>query len=210
MDVFEVSAEDDEQPIVLLASRQPTRARRGPRFGQVVGSDLWLADTGLAKYSIAPTGNRLPVREVADPFRRDSFVHPLEVIDGVLVHARKRPGKPGVTIGATDLRNGKSYWQTDLAAPRAGAPVSKAGDSAILHATAGGRVFQLDQPNSAFRGLESAAGRERQWLGAHLRVGRRRGRWLGRLLGQHAGHGLLGQRRRPLDPDFPTGGPDRL
>jgi hypothetical protein len=135
---------------VLLASRQPTRARRGPRYGKVVGSDLWLSDIGLAKYSIAPAGNRLPVREVADPFRGDSFIHPLEVIDGVLVHARKRRGKPGVTIGATDLRNGKSYWQTDLAAPGAGAPVSQASDNAILYATSGGRVFQLDQPKSRY------------------------------------------------------------
>ncbi|TWT35648.1 outer membrane biogenesis protein BamB [Posidoniimonas corsicana] len=150
VDVFEVSAEDDAQPIVLLASRQPTRMRRGPRYAGVHDGELWLAEVGLFRYSISPSGNRLPVRDVADPFRRDTFVSPLIIQDGALIHARKRPGRPGVSIGATDLRSGKSYWETDLAAPPAGAPVSRAGSNGLLHATAAGSVFRIDSAPARF------------------------------------------------------------
>ncbi|TWT75862.1 outer membrane biogenesis protein BamB [Posidoniimonas polymericola] len=158
VDVFEVSADDDAQPIVLLASRQPTRVRRGPRFAAVHDGELWLAEVGLFRYSISPSGNRLPVRDVEEPFRRDTFIYPLLVRDGVLIHARKRPGRPGVAIGATDLNSGKSYWETDLAAPPAGAPVSQAGGQGVLHATATGRVFRVGQTPGRFA-VDNAAAR---------------------------------------------------
>lgn len=155
VDVYEVSTEDDSQPIVLIASRQPTRPERGAHYAQVVDAEIWLADTGLAKYSIAPAGNRLPVRDIEQKFSRDTFLHPLIRVDGVLVHARKRRGKPGVSIAASDVATGKVYWETDLAAPPAGAPVSLQDAQGILHATAAGSVFVTRRPEQRFSTINS-------------------------------------------------------
>ncbi|MCA9239017.1 MAG: PQQ-binding-like beta-propeller repeat protein [Planctomycetales bacterium] len=155
VDVFEVSAEDDSQPVVLIASRQPTRPERGAHYAEVVDAEIWLADTGLAKYSIAPAGNRLPVREIEQKFSRDTFLHPLIRVDGVLVHARKRRGKPGVSIAASDVKTGKVYWETDLAAPPAGAPVSLKDAQGILHATAAGSVYVARRPDQRYTALNT-------------------------------------------------------
>lgn len=164
IDVFEASNDDDTQPIVLLASRQPTRARRVARHSMVVNGELWLADIGLARYSISPSGNRLPVRDVAEPFRGDTFIHPLKISGGVVIHARKRRNKPGVAVGATDLKNGKVYWQTDLGAPPAGAPVSQAEGNELLHATSIGRVFRVGAPSTRFEVVnEPLAVEDGQW-----------------------------------------------
>lgn len=149
IEVFEVALEDDA-PLVSLASRSPTRRRRGARYAAVHAGDLWLAGVGLSRYSISPSGNRLPVRDVEDPFRNDAFVHPLLVQDDVLIHARKRRGKPGVAIAATDLSNGQSSWQTDLMPPPAGSPVAlNAGPDGLWYATAAG-IYQLAPRDQRF------------------------------------------------------------
>lgn len=144
--VFEVSPEDDERPIDPIATRESTSRRRAARYAAVADGHLWLADVGLAKYAISPSGGRLPVRQIDEPFRGESFLHPLYVRDGALVHARKRRGQPGVAIAATNLQSGAVHWETDLAAPPAGAPVGSNNSGSVHYATADGKVYRVNMP----------------------------------------------------------------
>lgn len=143
--VYEVSSEEGGTPLTQLGVRPARRQPRSTRYSVVVGQELWVAGTGLARYSIQPAGNRLPVRDVAEPFRGDTFVHSLQTDDGVAIHVRRRRGRAGATVAATDLKTGSVYWETDIAAPAAGPPVASQSAGGLLYATAAGRVFLIDQ-----------------------------------------------------------------
>ncbi len=143
--VYEVSSEDTETSLTLLGTRAAKRQPRSNLYSAVINQELWVASTGLARYSIQPAGSRLPVRDVKDQFRGDTFVHPLEVADGVLVHVRRRRGRAGATVAATDLKTGAVYWETDIAAPASGPPVASQKAGGLLYATATGKVFLIDQ-----------------------------------------------------------------
>ena len=143
--VYEASSEEDTAALTLLAERGSRRRLRSTPYAAISNQQLWVAGSGLSRYSIQPSGSRLPVREVKEPFRGDTFVHPLRVADKVVIHVRRRRGRAGATVGATDLQTGDVYWETDIAVPAAGAPVSAANGGGLLHATAGGNVFLVDQ-----------------------------------------------------------------
>ena len=151
--VYEVSPEDVTAELTEIASRRPP-PRRDPtqRYAVLVESHFWVAGLELAKYSINPAGNRLPVLDVKDKFREDVFTSPLIVRGNVLLHARRRRGEAGLTVGATDTKTGQAYWETDVAVPSAGAPSAAIQTGKLIQTTASGRVYsigvQAGQPSS--------------------------------------------------------------
>ena len=142
--VFEASSEDGQTPLTLLATRRAGRQARSTRYSAVANKQLWVAGAGLARYSVQPSGKRLPAADVKEPFRGDTFVHPLRVADEVVIHVRRRRGRAGATVAASDLNTGALYWETDIAAPAAGPPVSMGQGDGILYAAASGKVFRVD------------------------------------------------------------------
>lgn len=143
--IYEVSAEKDQTPVSLIAAREPRRSIRSDRFSLVTKGQIWVASTGLSRYSILPSGNRLPVRDVKEPFRGDSFVYPLQANDGVVFHVRRRRSRVGATVSATDLESGDVYWETDIAEPAAGPPLTRNRSGDLLYPTGSGRVFRIDR-----------------------------------------------------------------
>lgn len=141
--VFEASSESETSAITRLATRDNSRRVLSMPYTAVSNQMLWVAGTGLTRYSIQPGSNRLPAKEPEEPFRGDVFVHPLEVADGVVIHVRRRRGRAGATVAASDLKTGAVYWETDIAVPAAGAPVAAANNS-LLYTTASGKVFVVD------------------------------------------------------------------
>lgn len=146
--VYEVAQGQSDTPTTLLALREPTRKQRGSYYLTVADGAVWVAERGLAKYSISPTGKRLPIEPLADPFTRDRFVRPLQLVGNVLINARQR-GDKGVTISATDTKSGKAYWETDLAAPPASEPISFDGSTQLMQPTLTGKLFQLQLSGQA-------------------------------------------------------------
>ena len=157
--VYEASAEDGQAAITQLAIRDSRRRARSTRYTAVVNEQLWIAGTGLARYSVQPSGNRLPAQEIDEPFRGDTFVSPLRTADDVVVHVRRRRGRVGATVAATDTKTGSVYWQTDIAVPAAGragdAPQQRGGRDA---ARVGGRPGVPHQPGGGRTGRCRASG----------------------------------------------------
>ena len=60
-----------------VATRDPSGAEPLARHVAVVDRHVWIGDTQLTKYSILPTGNRLPVQSIPDNFAGSTFDHPL-------------------------------------------------------------------------------------------------------------------------------------
>jgi len=142
--VFEASSEEGQTPLTLLATRPAGRQARSTRYSAVANKQLWVAGAGLARYSVQPSGKRLPTADVKQPFRGDTFVHPLRVTDSIVIHVRRRRGRAGATVAASDLNTGALYWETDIAAPAAGPPVTLGESTATHYATASGQVFSVD------------------------------------------------------------------
>lgn len=168
--VFEASPEDASAPLALLAERPAARQARSVRYAAVAGGQLWIADRGLAKYSISPADNRLTSRNIKQRFRGDTFVIPPEVKGNVLIHTRQRSGEPGFTVATSDTKTGEVFWETDIAVPPAGAPVG-VNNQNWLHTTTDGRVFVVDATTNGAQILQrgrlvdsSQLNSERPWL----------------------------------------------
>ena len=70
-----------------------------------------------------PTDNRLPVEEIENNFAGSTFDHPLLAFGDTLIHVRRPKDRGGYVVAATDTKQGRPIWETDLAMPPAGAPV---------------------------------------------------------------------------------------
>lgn len=145
IEVYEVATADGEDALTVVA----TRAAAGPqsviRHAAHTGRNFWVGDTRLTKYSILPTGNRLPVEEIENDFAGATFDHPLALFGETIVHVRRPKGRAGVTIAATDTAQGRTLWETDVAMPPAGPPVVDDAAKALTVANADGIVFRFDE-----------------------------------------------------------------
>ncbi|MCO6044705.1 PQQ-binding-like beta-propeller repeat protein [Aeoliella sp. ICT_H6.2] len=142
--VYEVSAGPDGDPLTVLASRTGRSTQPAPPHAAVLDGKIWIAENSLAKYAIAPTGNRLVVDALDDDYNRSQFVGPLTGRDGVLFHTRSRRRRSGFTVTACSMSNGKPYWETDVAVPPADNPLASTAPVALLEADANGCVFRFD------------------------------------------------------------------
>jgi tetratricopeptide (TPR) repeat protein len=143
IEVYEVA--DGAEPLTLIAARAGAGDEPLIRYATVIGSHIWVADTQLNKYSILPTGNRLPVESLPKNFAGSTFTHPIRLHGDVIVHGRRRKGRAGATVGATDTRHGRTLWETDVAMPPAGSPVVDDSTRALLLASAEGNLFRFDE-----------------------------------------------------------------
>lgn len=147
--VLETTPGDKGAPLTLIAQRDP--AREGEYIGPFTehNNHLWIGGTGVTKHSIVPAGKRLPAITLAAPMTEDRFVGELLPVGDALIHARRRRDRPGVTLAAVDLsesdRAGSVFWETDLAAGPAGAPVAVADPPGIAVALSDGRVHLVDR-----------------------------------------------------------------
>lgn len=142
--VYEVSAGPDGDPLTVLASRAGRSSQPSPPHAAVLDGKIWQAENSLAKYAIAPAGNRLVAEALDDDYNRSQFVGPLIGRDGVLFHTRARRRRAGFTVTACSMQNGKPYWATDVAAPPADNPLASTSPVALLESDANGRVYRFD------------------------------------------------------------------
>ncbi|QDU88722.1 outer membrane biogenesis protein BamB [Pirellulimonas nuda] len=154
--VFETAAGSSADPLTVLAVREPASNERSSGASAVVEGNLWVADRGITKYAIAPSGKRLPARTIDAPLIRDRFVGEILSLGDVLVHSRRRSGTTGVTVAAADAESARLYWETDLATAPAGPPVAVDQPRGILQAAADGRVFFFDRDAVGRRILDTS------------------------------------------------------
>jgi hypothetical protein len=80
---------------------------------------------------------------------RDRFIAPLQIADGHVISARRRPGKSGVVIAAAPLEAaspeaiGRPVWETVIAPASAPAPASPDDDNSLLVPCATGDCFPV-------------------------------------------------------------------
>ena len=122
-DVYEIGAGKGNEALAPSPlARRPT-SQPIVRYVAVADGHMWVGDTQLTKYAILPTGDRLPVESIQNNFAGDAFDHPLQLFGDTLLSVRRPKRRAGVVVAATDIKQGRTLWETDLAVPPAGGPV---------------------------------------------------------------------------------------
>ncbi len=144
VDVYEVSAGSEGNPLTVLATRAARGSQPFSRYAMMLDGHIWIGENSLAKYSISPSGNRLSVVPLTDDYNRSQFVGPIDARDGVLFHTRARRRAAGYTVTACSANDGATYWSTDVGAPPAGGPLASQSPVALLESDANGQVYRFD------------------------------------------------------------------
>jgi outer membrane protein assembly factor BamB len=150
LDVFEVGSGDGDKSLTLVAAREATDKVPLVRYVALSDGAVWIGDTQLTKYSVLPTGNRLPVQTLDNNYAGATFDHPLGAFGTTLIHVRRPPGRAGVVVAAIDAEHGHSLWETELAVPPAASPVVNETARSLAIANVNGDLFRVD--DAAIRG----------------------------------------------------------
>jgi len=145
VEVYEIGAGDGDGALTLIATRAAAGSNRVVRHAALTDRHIWIGDTQLAKYSILPTGNRLPVETIENNFTGATFDHPLALFGETLIHVRRPKGRGGYAVAATNTAQGRTIWETDLAMPPAGPPVVDESTKSLAVASSEGSVFRFDE-----------------------------------------------------------------
>ncbi|MEX0610736.1 MAG: PQQ-binding-like beta-propeller repeat protein, partial [Pirellulales bacterium] len=145
LDVYVVGSLQGEDALTLVATRAAAGTKPLVRHAALMGNSIWVGDTRLTKYSILPTGNRLPVESIESDFEGATFDHPLALVGQTLIHVHRPKGRAGAVVAATDTAPGRTLWETDVAMPPAGPPVVDESTKSLSVASAEGNVFRFDE-----------------------------------------------------------------
>lgn len=145
IEVYDIATGSGANALTVVANRDATSTQPLVRYIAVTGRNVWIADTQLTKFSIIPTGNRLPVEEIENNFAGATFNQPMVVVGDTLIHIRRPKDRAGFVVTASDTKQGHPLWETDVAIPPAGAPVVDEANKAMTVATAEGYVFRFDE-----------------------------------------------------------------
>ena len=143
--LLELTSDSDTEggPVTVLATRPAGRQKLGPRYLASAADAFWIADIGLTRSVASLADNRLLVQRLNQPFTGDAFTSSIVVRDKVLLHSRRRRGKPGVTLAATDARSGDPVWEVDLAARPLGGPMISSKPRGLLVTTTTGQLHRI-------------------------------------------------------------------
>ncbi len=145
IEVYEVASGDGEEALTLVATRAAAGSKPIVRHVALSGNHVWVGDTQLTKYSILPTGNRLPVVSTENTFENAVFDQPLALFGKTLIHVHRPKGRAGAVVAATKTEQGHTLWEIDLAMPPAGPPVVDNSGKTLAAASAEGYVFRFDE-----------------------------------------------------------------
>lgn len=143
--VYEVGSGAGKDAITKLAERESESGRSAARFGLVVDGFIWSAGKRLNKYSVLPTGKRLPPQDTELDYAGDIFDYPLQTSGNILIHLRHGKNAAGSTVAAMNSETGAALWETELGVPLAGAPVVDSSGPRITAVTASGAAYVLDR-----------------------------------------------------------------
>jgi hypothetical protein len=145
IDAYDIGSGEGEEPLTVVATRAAPGNKPLVRYAAFADKNIWIGDTQLTKYSILPTGNRLPVEAIENNFTGATFDHPLVLFGDTIIHARRAKGRAGIAVAATATAQGRMLWETDLAIPPAGAPIVDEAAKALAVANAEGYLFRFDE-----------------------------------------------------------------
>lgn len=142
---FEVSTKEQGETLNKIAQKAATGSAPVDRYVFANLEGLWVGDAGLKKYDVQAARGEMPPKWTIDA--QDVVLQPLQAAGEAVIHVRRRSGFPGAAVSAVRMDTGDRIWETHLAAPLAGAPLS---DGKSLSAvTVLGELFHQETVPSA-------------------------------------------------------------
>ena len=102
-------------PLQVLADSGASSTKSFINYPIVYRGQVWMAGQTLAKYRVQPALSKLNRIWIHDD--GDTFVAPLQRVEDVLIHARRRRDADAITISGQPVDSEVPFWQTDLGAP---------------------------------------------------------------------------------------------
>ncbi|HEX7446568.1 MAG TPA: PQQ-binding-like beta-propeller repeat protein [Pirellulales bacterium] len=152
---YEINPPDSGKPLTLVADKPAETRSPLIRYPLLRDAELWVAGYGLTKYDIQSSRGRLEPKWVKD--ETDAMLEPPAVVGNVVICARRRGSEPEVRVRAANGKDGTPYWEAELAAPPAGAPVSDAASGRLMLFNRLGAWFNLPRDRLAGSVIENAA-----------------------------------------------------
>ncbi len=154
--VYEVASGTGKEALTQIAQREPGHSSLMARFGFLNEGYVWVAGPNLSKLTILPTSDRLPVSTLDRDYQGDTFDHPLQMSDGLLIHVRRPASRAGAIVAAMQMATGTAQWETELAAPPAGPPAADSAGMQIGAITASGSAYLVDRKSMRSRVVNQA------------------------------------------------------
>ncbi|MGH7136282.1 MAG: PQQ-binding-like beta-propeller repeat protein, partial [Pirellulales bacterium] len=151
---FEINPPDPGPPLVNVAEKPADDRPPLVRYPLLRDTQLWIAGNSMIKYDVLASRGKLEPRSTKD--EGDIFIEQPSLIGNVLFHARRRGNQPDVLVAAVGADDGTRYWETRLAAPPAGAPLSDTGSGRMLLFNRVGAFFALSPADVEQGGVQNA------------------------------------------------------
>jgi tetratricopeptide (TPR) repeat protein len=143
--VFDIANATGKAALNIIAKRDADKNASLARFSLLKDGIIWLADNQLSKLAVQATSKSIRLGNLDDDFAGDTFNDPLQVVGDAVIHLRRPSRGSGSIVAATDAVSGKTAWQTEIAAPLAGAPSVDTARAQIAAITSTGAAYFLDR-----------------------------------------------------------------
>ncbi|HYW81018.1 MAG TPA: PQQ-binding-like beta-propeller repeat protein, partial [Thermoguttaceae bacterium] len=138
----------DRKPLVPVAKSTVPSGDKRIRFASMQGGHFLLGDQQLTRYEIQSSRSQLVAKWITN---ENSVVEqPLRVLGTTIFDVRRKMATPGVLVAATDVEEGRRYWETRLTARPVAAwtnPGPTGGDKTggpVCVVTSAGAVYRID------------------------------------------------------------------
>ncbi len=127
-------------PFQVVASKLVSLKEKAIHYAVSADNTFWVADRQLTCYAIQADEHRIVPQATPDLGMR--FVQAPLIDRGTMFQVLQRPGMPGVTVSAFDLKQNEAVWQTWLAAPLVAEPTLAPVSGKLTLVTASGGMFR--------------------------------------------------------------------
>ncbi len=141
LSAFERNEAGNKFPFQNVPSRGVSVKEKATHYAISDGGRFWVADRQLTCFAVQADERRIVPRAVPD-LRTMRFVQSPVIDGGTMFQVLQRPGMPGVTVSAFDLKQNEAVWQTWVAAPLAAEPTLGSVSGKLTAATASGGMFR--------------------------------------------------------------------
>ncbi|MHB8970355.1 MAG: outer membrane protein assembly factor BamB family protein [Pirellulaceae bacterium] len=139
IDLYEVDLNNaTETPVTIVTQQNATAEPPIISYALMDSGYMWVANTRMAKYQVQSSAGKIPSEWVLD--EQDVYLAPLQLLNDVILHVRRRQNAPGITVAATRENDKDPTWQTEIAVPLRG--LFAAGET-VDAISARGRLFRL-------------------------------------------------------------------
>jgi outer membrane protein assembly factor BamB len=149
LSLMELVTTEAEAPLMKAAELKVENRGSGKAFVLAQGSNMWLASKGLMTFRVNKNAGQIERLNITSS--SDVFLAPIQKIENVLIHARRRGGSRQISVAAVSVDSLEEFWRSEFGAPLAGAPALVS--DRLMAVSSQGDTFEIKEADGAFVSL---------------------------------------------------------